>query len=134
MAPWSVPDHMHKPRRAGDPVRPQDASLTPVWVESDEVLAFKSWWDRLAHGERNARRAFLHGLERADAAWGLVYGRLGDALQSSRESLRMVEKELAATRATNERLRRELEQAIDRATEAEERIEQLTTPVPREYD
>jgi hypothetical protein len=46
----------------------------------------------------------------------------------------MVEKELAATRATNERLRRELEQAIDRATEAEERIEQLTTPVPREYD
>jgi chromosome segregation ATPase len=105
-----------------------------VWVEADELQAFKAWWDRLAGGERNARRAFLRALQRADAAWSVVYRRLGDELQKLRESLRMVDKELAGTRAANRRLRRELEQAIDRATEAEERVRQLTTPVARDYE
>jgi hypothetical protein len=103
-------------------------------VEADELRAFKAWWDRLADGERNARRAFLYGLQRSDAAWGMVYRRLGDELQKARESLRVVDKELSGMRATNERLRRELDQAIDRATEAEERVRHLTTPVTRDYE
>jgi hypothetical protein len=37
-------------------------------------------------------------------------------------------------RGSNEKLRMELEQAIDRATEAEERIRQLTTRVSRDYE
>jgi chromosome segregation ATPase len=58
----------------------------------------------------------------------------GDELQKSRESLRAADKELSGMRAANERLRRELDQAIDRASEAEERVKQLTTPVTRDYD
>jgi hypothetical protein len=108
--------------------------LRPVWVEADELQAFKAWWDRIAPGERTARRAFLHGLQRSDAAWGVVYRRLGDELQQVRESLRVVDKELVGMRGSNEKLRRELEQAIDRATEAEERVRQLTTPVSRDYE
>jgi hypothetical protein len=96
--------------------------------------AFKAWWDRLAAGERTARSAFLHGLQRADAAWGAVYRQQGDALQKSRESLRAADKELGGMRAANERLRRELDQAVDRASEAEERVKRLTTPVTRDYE
>jgi hypothetical protein len=73
------------------------------------------------------RSAFLHGLQRADAAWGVVYGQQADELQKSRESLRAADKDLGGMRAANERLRRELDQAIDRASEAEERVKQLTT-------
>src|SRR5215207_5404490 len=134
MAPWAVPEHMRKPRQAPDPARAPSAALAPVWVEADEVQAFKTWWDQLPAGERNARRAFLQGLQRADAAWGSVYRQLGDELQRSRESLRTADNELAGNRAANERLRRELDQAIDRANEAEERVKQLTTPVSREYE
>jgi hypothetical protein len=125
---------MRKPRRAPDPIRSSSTALAPVWVEADELLAFKAWWDRLAAGERNARSAFVHGLQRADAAWGIVYGQQGDELQKSRESLRAADKELSGMRAANERLRRELDQAIDRASEAEERFKQLTTPVTPDYD
>jgi chromosome segregation ATPase len=125
---------MRKPRRTAEPARPQGAALTPVWVEADELLAFKAWWNRLAAGERNARSAFLHGLQRADAAWSVVYRQLGDELQKSRESVRTAEKELAGMRSANERIRNELDQAIDRANEAEERVKNLTTPVPREYE
>src|SRR6185503_3853689 len=68
MPPWSVPDHMRKPRRTTDAVQSQSKALAPVWVEADELNAFKAWWDRLARGERTARRAFLYGLQRSDAA------------------------------------------------------------------
>ena len=125
---------MRKPRRGPDPVRTQSSALAPVWIEADELVAFKLWWERLPDGERTARRAFLHGLQRADAAWGVVYRQLGSELQKSRESLRTADRELAGTRAANERLRRELEQAIDRANEAEERVKQLTTPVSGDYE
>ena len=111
-----------------------DSALAPVWVEADEVRTFKAWWEALAEGDRTARRAFLHGLQRADAAWGPVYRRLADELQSNRESLRSVQKDLAGARAANDELRRHLEQVIERATEAEERVRQLTTPLPREYE
>src|SRR6185503_17431680 len=108
MPPWSVPDHMRKPPLGAEPARPQSGSLAPVWIEADELLAFKAWWERLADRERTARRAFLHGLQRCDAAWGVVYGRLRSELKLARESLRVVEKELAGTRAANEKLRREV--------------------------
>jgi phage shock protein A len=78
--------------------------------------------------------AFLYGLQRSDAAWGRVYRQLGDELQKARASLRAVDKELAGTRAANDKLRRELDQAIDRAKDAEDRVKQLTTPVPRAYE
>jgi hypothetical protein len=125
---------MRKSRPGPDPVRTQSSALAPVWIEADELVAFKLWWERLADGERTARRAFLHGLQRADAAWGVVYRQLGSETQKSRESLRTANRELAGTRAANERLRRELEHAIDRANEAEERVKQLTTPVSRDYE
>jgi chromosome segregation ATPase len=64
----------------------------------------------------------------------VVYGRLGSELKLARESLRVVEKELAGTRAANEKLRRELDRAVDRANDAEERIRQLTTPIARDYE
>jgi hypothetical protein len=134
MAPWSVPEHMRKPSRVPDSVRSSRPALAPVWAEADELLAFKAWWDRLAAGERTARSAFLHGLQRADAAWGVVYRQQGDELQKSRESLRAADKELGGMRAANERLRRELDQAVDRASEAEERVKRLTTPVSRDYE
>jgi hypothetical protein len=54
---------MRKKRRAAENSRNQGAALAPVWIEADELRAFKSWWDRLSDGERNARRAFLHGLK-----------------------------------------------------------------------
>ena len=38
MAPWSVPDHLRKPRSSGDPKRPADASDVPVWVAA--ILLF----------------------------------------------------------------------------------------------
>jgi hypothetical protein len=132
MAPWSVPEHMRKRRRGPDPVRTQSSALALVWVEADELVAFKTWWERLADGERTARRAFLHGLQRSDAVWGAVYRQLGDELQKTRDSRRMTDKELVSVSAANEKLRRELEHAIDRATKAEERIKQLTTPISRE--
>src|SRR5215207_6830066 len=97
MAPWAVPEHMRKPRQAPDPARAPSAALAPVWVEADEVQAFKTWWDQLPAGERNARRAFLQGLQRADAAWGSVYRQLGDELQRSRESLRTAIRSSPAT-------------------------------------
>jgi hypothetical protein len=58
---------------------------------------------------------------------GVVYRPQGDELQKTRESLRAAHKELGGMRAANERLRRELDQAIDRASEAGERVKQLTT-------
>ena len=64
----------------------------------------------------------------------MVYRQLGNELQKSRESLRTADRELASMRSANESLRRELEQAIDRANEAEERVRQLTTPVQRDYE
>ena len=134
MTPWSVPDHMRKTPRGAEASRTQGAALAPVWVEADELQAFRAWWDRLSGGERSARRAFLHGLERCDAAWGVVYQRLGEDLRQAREAVRLVEKEIVATRAANERLRRELEQVVDRANDAEERLRQLTTPIGREYE
>jgi chromosome segregation ATPase len=73
-------------------------------------------------------------LQPADAAWGVVYRQLGSELQKSRESLRTADRELAGARTANERLRRELEQAIDPANEAEERVKQLTTPVSGDYE
>jgi hypothetical protein len=125
---------MRRPRPGPDPVRTRSSALAPVWIEADELVAFKLWWERLADGERTARRAFLHGLQRADAAWGVVYRQQADELQKSRESLRAADKELSGMRAANEKLRRELDQAIDRASEAEERVKQLTTPVTRDYE
>ncbi len=134
MAPWSVPDHMRKPPRSAESLRDQGAALAPVWVEADELGAFKAWWDRLSDGERTARRAFLHGLQRSDGAWAVVYQREADELRQARESLSVVEKELAGMRAANERLRRELDGAVERANEAEERVRQVTTPIAREYE
>jgi hypothetical protein len=125
---------MRKPRRSAEAPRTQGPALAPVWVEADELQAFRAAWDRLAEGERTARRAFLQGLERSDAAWGVVYQRQGEELQQARESLRVMVKDLAATRAANERLRRELDQVVDRANDAEERLRQLTTPIAREYE
>jgi hypothetical protein len=124
---------MRKPRRAAETLGEQRAALAPVWIEADELRAFKSWWDRLSDGERNARRAFLHGLERADAAWAVIYQRQADELLQARESLRVAHKDLAGTRAANEKLRRELDGAVDRANDAEERVRQLTTPIARDY-
>jgi hypothetical protein len=125
---------MRKPRRTAETVRNQGAALAPVWIEADELREFKSWWDRLSDRERNARRAFLHGLERADSAWAVVYERQAAELLQARESLRVAEKDLAGIRTANERLRRELEGAVDRAADAEERVRQLTTPIAREYE
>jgi hypothetical protein len=125
---------MRKPPRSAESVRKQNAALAPVWVEADELRAFKAWWDRLADSERTARRAFLHGLQRSDGAWAVVYQREGDELRQARESLRVLEKELTGMRASNERLRRELEGVVERANEAEERVRQLTTPIAREYE
>jgi hypothetical protein len=130
---------MRKPRRYVSQAKPpdgpfRDSALAPVWVEADEVRTFKLWWDTLAEPDRTARRAFLHGLERADAAWAPVYRRLVDGLKAARALLRDRQKEAERSRAENEELRRHLEQAIDRATEAEERVRHLTTPVRREYD
>ena len=95
VAPWSVPDHMRKPRRAAETLGEQRAALAPVWIEADELRAFKSWWDRLSDGERNARRAFPHGLERADAAWAVIYERQADELLQARESHRVAPQDLA---------------------------------------
>jgi hypothetical protein len=125
---------MRKPRRSAEAPRTHGAALAPVWVEADELQAFRAWWQRLSDDERTARRAFLRGLEQCDAAWGVVYYRQGEELQQARESLRVVEKELAATRAANERLRRELDQVVDRANDAEERLRQLSTPIARDYE
>jgi hypothetical protein len=72
---------------------------------------------------RNREEVFIRGLPA-----------VGNELHKSRESLRTADTELAGSRAANERLRRELEHAIDRANEAEERVRQLTTPVQRDYE
>src|SRR5262245_29292824 len=80
---------MRKPPRSAASVRKQRAALAPVWVEADELRAFKAWWDRLADGERTARRAFLHGFQRSDGAWAVVYQRECDELREARESLRV---------------------------------------------
>src|SRR3954454_3785454 len=106
MTPWSAPDHMRKQPRNAAASRTQSGALAPVWVEADELRAFKAWWDRRSDAERNARSAFLHGLQQSDAAWGVVYKTQGDELQRARESLRVVEKELAGMRGANERLER----------------------------
>lgn len=125
---------MRMARRGSDALQSKRDALAPVWVEADELQAFKAWWDRLAAGERTARRAFLHGLQRSDTAWGVVYRQLGDELQKAREAFGVVDKELSGMRGTNDRLRMELDQAIDRAIEAEERVKHLTTPVTRDYE
>ena len=100
MPPWSAPDHLQKPPRPGEPVRTPGAALAPVWVEADELRAFKAWWNRLSDGERNARSAFLHGLQQGDVR-GAIYQKQGEELQHARESLRLVEKKLVEIRAAN---------------------------------
>jgi hypothetical protein len=55
-------------------------------------------------------------------------------LDETQRSLRVREQELAGLRTANEELRTQLEQAIERACEAEERVSVLTRPLPREYD
>ena len=45
MAPWSAPEHLRKPRSSGDSTRKVDASDVPVWIEADEVRAFRVWWN-----------------------------------------------------------------------------------------
>jgi hypothetical protein len=125
---------MRKSRTPAAQGKPPDPALAPVWVEADELHAFRSWWDALPASQRTARKAFLHGLRRADAAWGVIYQRLRDELQAARESLRVVHKEVSGVRTANEDLRVQLDHAIDRATDAEERVVRLTTPPPREYD
>jgi len=54
--------------------------------------------------------------------------------QVAQTSGRATNQELAQVRAANKELRKQLERAIDRACEAEERARLLTTPVSREYD
>src|SRR4051794_21567309 len=134
MAPWSVPDHLRRPRSSGDPTKKVDASDVPVWIEADELHAFRSWWEALPERQRNARRAFLRGLERADGAWSAVYKSQRTVLDEAQRSLRVCDQELAGLRTANRELRTQLEQAIDRACEAEERVSVLTKPVAREYD
>jgi hypothetical protein len=134
MAPWSVPDHLRKPRSSGDPKRAADASDIPVWVEADEVRAFRAWWETLPEAQRNARRAFSRGLERADAAWSDVYKSQRTLLEDAQRSLRASDQDLTRLRTENKELRAQLDQAIDRACEAEERVSLLTTPLAREYD
>jgi hypothetical protein len=63
-----------------------------------------------------------------------VYQRQGDELQRARELLRVVEKELAGIRAASERLRNELDRAVDRANDAEDRVRELTTIIARDYE
>ena len=135
MAPWSAPEHLRKPRGSGDSTTKRvDASDVPLWIEADELGAFRAWWKTLPEAQRNARRAFLRGLERADAAWSAVYKSQRTVLDETQRSLRLCDQELAALRTANRELRTQLDQAIDRACEAEERVSLLTTPLPREYD
>jgi hypothetical protein len=105
-----------------------------VWVEADELSGFRAWWSTLPEAQRNARRAFQHGLERADIAWSAVYKRQRAVLDDVLRKLRSSEEQHAQQRALNEQLKTQLEQAIDRALDAEERVRVLTTPLAREYD
>ena len=134
MTPWSVPEHLRKPRSTGDSTKKVDASDVPVWIEADELRAFRAWWETLPETQRNARHAFLRGLERADTAWSAVHKSQRTVLDETHRSLRVCEQELAGLRTANRELRTQLEQAIDRACEAEERVSVLTKPLPREYD
>jgi hypothetical protein len=134
MAPWSVPDHLRKPPTTVAAKRRSDASDVPVWIEADELREFRAWWETLPETQRNARRAFLRGLERADAAWSAVYTSQRTVLQEAQTSVRTTNQELARLRTANQELRQQLELTIDRASEAEERVRLLTTPLSREYD
>jgi len=134
VAPWSVPDHLRKPTKPVAGKRRSDASDVPVWIEADELREFRGWWETLPAADRNARRAFLRGLERADAAWSAMYTSQRTVLQDAQTSGRATNQELARLRAANKEVREQLERAIDRACEAEERVRLLTTPVSREYD
>jgi hypothetical protein len=134
VAHWSVPDHLRRSPTSVAGTRRSDASDVPVWIEADELREFRAWWETLPETQRNARRAFLRGLERADAAWSAVYRSQGTVLQEAQTSVRTTNQELARLRTANQDLRQQLELTIDRASEAEERVRLLTTPLSREYE